>query len=103
MNDRRHQRHAAARRGDERADVKALQPDDRVERAFRKEDQRMALLGALHHAPRVALPSARAVPVDELRADAPQQQAEDRQSRASRLITKLKRGGSAAFMTTPSR
>ncbi len=47
MNDGRHQRHAAASRSHERADVKPLESDDRVERALGEEDERVALLRAL--------------------------------------------------------
>ena len=70
----RHDRHLAAHRGGERADVEALESRHLVERALREEHQRVALLGAPQHAHRVAPPAALAVPVDELRADALQQE-----------------------------
>jgi len=75
----RHDRHLTAHCSCERPDVEPLESRHRVERALREEDQRAARLGDPQYPQRIAPPAALAVAVDELRTDALQQEASQRQ------------------------
>ena len=74
----RHDGAGGARRDGERAGVKLAEPGFGRERAFREEHQRMAAGRRAQHAPRIRAALVAVEALDELRADAPQQQAGQR-------------------------
>jgi len=78
VDDGRHDRHAATGGGNEGADVESLQTLVLVERAFRKEHQRVPLFGPLHDAPCSAVTPPVGAAVDELGADPFQDHADHR-------------------------
>ena len=101
---RRHHRAGGARRDRERAGVEFPEAHFGRERALGKEHQRMAAGRGAQYPARIGAALVAIEALDEFRADAAQQQARRADtSFISRLITKPKRGGSAAAMTTPSR
>jgi len=83
--------------------METLQARLLVERAFREEHERVTLLGTAQHAHRVATPAALAVPVTNSEPISFSRNPATGIEAASRLTTNENRGGSAAFMTMPSR